>query len=103
MSIKSKRKSMINSSPKRFNVRESHKSIYFPEYKKEFFNIEGPGPGRYRFEKFVKSINSRAGPRFPKADRNLNRTDLCAETPLSYIEGENSMVLLQKQNFNASN
>ena len=91
------------SSPKRVNPRSTYKRIYFPEYEKEFYNLEGPGPGRYRFEKFVKSINSRAGPRFSKADRNLTRTDLHdTDTPLSYVEGESSMVLLQKQNFNAS-
>jgi hypothetical protein len=102
---KPKRKSIIHySSPKRVNPRSTHKSIYFPEYKKEFYNLEGPGPGRYPFEKFVKSINSRAGQRFSKADRNLNRSELQAtdDTPLSYVEGESSMVLLQRQNFNAS-
>jgi hypothetical protein len=104
LSLKLKRKSTNNyTSPKRVNPRSTHKSIYFPEYRKEFYNVEGPGPGRYPFEKFVKSINSRAGQRFSKADRNLNRSELQAtDTPLSYVEGESSMVLLQKQNFNAS-
>jgi hypothetical protein len=77
----------------RVDLKKSHKNIYFPEYKKEFFNLDGPGPGRYQYEKFIKSINSR-GVKFPKADRNLSKTELNADTPVTYIEGETSMVLL---------
>lgn len=29
------------------DARSSAKHIYFPEYKKEFQNVEGPGPGLY--------------------------------------------------------
>jgi hypothetical protein len=93
--IKISRKSSGEPLPIRVNPKRSQKNIYFPEYKKEFYNLEGPGPGRYQYEKFVKSINSK-GVKFPKADRNLNRTDLQSDTPLTYLEGESSMVLLQK-------
>lgn len=30
-----------------------------------------PGPDRYPYEKFVKSISTNVGVRFPRADRNL--------------------------------
>lgn len=54
--IKLSQKPSGNASPTRLDQRSSHKNIYFPEYKKEFFNLEGPGPGRYHFEKFINSI-----------------------------------------------
>lgn len=31
--------------------RVKSKNVYFPEYSKEFLNKNGPGPGKYEYEK----------------------------------------------------
>lgn len=38
-------------------AKEKLKKIYFAEYAKEFQNVEGPGPGKYRYEHFNSSFS----------------------------------------------
>lgn len=44
------------------------KVVYFPEYSKEFLNQNGPGPGKYEYEKINQSFDPsiQKGPKFTK-------------------------------------
>jgi hypothetical protein len=68
-----------------------NKKIYFAEYSKEFQNVEGPGPGKYKFEEFGSSFSpTRAGKRgsFPKEHRRIDLPKFKDEVPLHYAAKE---------------
>ena len=49
--------------------KEQTKRVYFPEYAKEFKNLEGPGPALYQYETYKSSFNiedKRRGTKFTK-------------------------------------
>ena len=56
-----------------------------------------PGPDRYPIEKFVKSISTNIGTRFPKADRNLRPDfEMQPDQALTYLDGSNGMNILRQ-------
>ena len=60
--------------------------MYFPEYKKEFQNLDGPGPGVYKFEKFNSTFDSdtkkRQGVTIPKVSTDYSTMYLCKRDDL---------------------
>lgn len=49
------------------------KNVYFPEYSKEFMNQNGPGPGKYEYEKVNQSFDPqrKIGAKFSKVSLKL--------------------------------
>eukprot|EP00347_Sterkiella_histriomuscorum_P012301 403369113 len=77
------------------------KNVYFAEYQKEFLNQNGPGPGKYEFEKVNQSFNPKKsqGAIFTKDSRKLSMPQVKDQSPLHYSQMDEYIRQLSKKSF----